>query len=905
MMNRSIGIFVLALLISSTTDCWTDEDQMVPLQRQYRQATEKANSDVRSYSMASGDDSSPTDQIAKLKETARQSIEDAIRIEFQLQQQKIDRSRNRLDALEQKLKRSVAAIDRLVDEELKAQVSSASAVPPDPRFATPENTLEYFRQQGNLPDSGNAADCLTDDALNELCGLILQGCIVASAMSQLVGQIGVDDNPSSAQMNGQFDAFLKSQAAQDPPDSAMKAFQRLAETTLGGLFGSQDLAAKPIDAATYRAAAGYIESPREFWVAYLRFVHSISDDSEDQKSKRKPQWSISVKGDLATAVDLNSDSTESNTILSSEASLAKINGEWKITQLLTERTLQEIQRQYKTMSIMSQLQAQGVQVSQGTQTPPSLQPSTADKNVAVQTQPNPYEPSKNNGRYPGGATNGEDQRSLAYSLKQFNLQSAANRKKLFDPAIPDLTLEQLKNGFLATAKIYEKDGMLMIAKTLTRIGETGRLPGEIVSHVVASGVDSRDEAGNQRTKQIAPGLITRDGSGGNRLVLLRPIELIYNRNGQSSTGYGVLKHKKPAPAPKADSENWNDLLELTPEVGTSLVMVDNHSDNSRRMLPVVKQLAQKASVTYIGVPIAKWKKLFSDQATHFLLLKDRQLVAVRSGLATEKRMVEFVSKAEDCLTPASTGVDPKSLVRIDCFINPGKDNIGSQQGSVFQLTGAVIAQHEGRALIIGPSSIARYLGDGYACLIALPDDSGKLKHYPLDVLSNGPAALHDGGPAIDLGSTVYIADHLPPLSTVHLASENAAFSAGDLILTGSFMHPTQVGPIREFKSNPYWQSQTILRTDQTTYGIAINGPKLIEIGFGSEPVSHGFSFNATGQLIGRYALGGTDFDDPVFTIFSPRTTNAVVKAALEKLGDDPLANALKFELSVGDSPELD
>ena len=36
------------------------------------------------------------------------------------------------------------------------------------------------------------------------------------------------------------------------------------------------------------------------------------------------------------------------------------------------------------------------------------------------------------------------------------------------------------------------------------------------------------------------GLIIPDGRGGHRLVLLRPIELIYKKNGESSKSYGDL-----------------------------------------------------------------------------------------------------------------------------------------------------------------------------------------------------------------------------------------------------------------------------------------------------------------------------------------------------------------------------
>ena len=80
------------------------------------------------------------------------------------------------------------------------------------------------------------------------------------------------------------------------------------------------------------------------------------------------------------------------------------------------------------------------------------------------------------------------------------------------------------------------------------------------------------------------------------------------------------------------------------------------------------------------MPLTQWRKILSPEATHFVLMKDRQLVGTRTGLMTEARLQDFVAKAKDWLTPQSTGIDENSLVRIDCFISPGTDNIGSQHG---------------------------------------------------------------------------------------------------------------------------------------------------------------------------------------------------------------------------------
>ncbi len=116
-------------------------------------------------------------------------------------------------------------------------------------------------------------------------------------------------------------------------------------------------------------------------------------------------------------------------------------------------------------------------------------------------------------------------------------------------------------------------------------------------------------------------------------------------------------------------------------------------------------------------------------------------MGTRTGLMTEARLRDFVGQAKDWLTPQSTGIDENSLVRIDCFINPGTDNIGSQHGGAYPMTTVVVAVHEDQALLFGPESIAEYIEKGYACVAIVRDASGNEKQVPMDVLLKGPVKL--------------------------------------------------------------------------------------------------------------------------------------------------------------------
>jgi serine/threonine protein kinase len=128
--------------------------------------------------------------------------------------------------------------------------------------------------------------------------------------------------------------------------------------------------------------------------------------------------------------------------------------------------------------------------------------------------------------------------TLAEATAQFNQQSAEDRRTLFSPPIPDLTEEQLREGFRQAADQYRRVGESDIAAVLEKIVETGRLPDGVGSNLVASGATTRNDTGEIETQQIAPALIIKRKDSSHRLVLLRSLELLYRKTGTSSKDYG-------------------------------------------------------------------------------------------------------------------------------------------------------------------------------------------------------------------------------------------------------------------------------------------------------------------------------------------------------------------------------
>ncbi len=60
-------------------------------------------------------------------------------------------------------------------------------------------------------------------------------------------------------------------------------------------------------------------------------------------------------------------------------------------------------------------------------------------------------------------------------------------------------------------------------------------------------------------------------------------------------------------------------------------MFSHEPDKREQMLPIAEKVAEEASVELIHLPIDNWRTLFSKEATHFVLMKDRHLIGTKTG----------------------------------------------------------------------------------------------------------------------------------------------------------------------------------------------------------------------------------------------------------------------------------
>ncbi|MBN8601796.1 MAG: hypothetical protein J0M26_12260 [Planctomycetes bacterium] len=388
-----------------------------------------------------------------------------------------------------------------------------------------------------------------------------------------------------------------------------------------------------------------------------------------------------------------------------------------------------------------------------------------------------------------------------------------------------------------------------------------------------------------------------------------------------------------AATPRIAGYDWDSFIEQMPETGTALVMFSYEAEAKQQMLPIASKVAEKHSAKLIELPMSEWRKVVSPEATHFVLMKDRQLVGTRTGLMTERRLEEFVAKANGWLTPRSTGIKENSLVRIDCYINPGPNNIGSQHGGAFAFTTAVVATHEDEALLLGPESIANYIDSGYACVAVITDENGKPKQLPMDVILSGPVKLPprsagasdlegsvqvkntDGTSSnvqiaslypesftklldtYDVGTAIYHIRGAHGLTTVRLATDKATPSISQPVLSGGFARERSFPPIHGFNSPIHWQTQTVQGVG-AVYGDNINGAEMFKVLCPTRPTPFGFTFTEQGDLLGMYGLGAPTAEDMTHEVFQPYVTHAVLQAALEKIDDADLKAALTETVKV-------
>jgi hypothetical protein len=341
--------------------------------------------------------------------------------------------------------------------------------------------------------------------------------------------------------------------------------------------------------------------------------------------------------------------------------------------------------------------------------------------------------------------------------------------------------------------------------------------------------------------------------------------------------------------PKAEGlKIWNNILARCPKEGTAIIQFDN--SRFRHAIPNTMQ----AIAEEFGVPVVR----MNLDVVHpiYALVKDRILLESKSGPLTERNQRDFIESAANYLTPRQSDVDPRSVLRFDCYINENDGAIGTMNAPAHPLAGTVLAQHDDRTLILGPSSIAGYLEDGHKCLATFHAEYGDPVSVPVDVVHAGPVRLSIHGELVESGLGVYEAAGVPSIPSVQLASVQSAISAGDPLLCGMAKRPTrrQPGGFQNYYQRVYWTTQSITDVGNSNYGDA-SGPKLVTVAFSGDNMPTWAAFTASGEFVGLGAL--IDSENKTASILGPQAVHATLRAALPQLEHEGLKQALADKLA--------
>jgi hypothetical protein len=946
---------------------------LTELQAELDRAEAKVNelaSGLRANAVVS-DDLSVQDVEQQTRQQLPQ-LEQAIKAELdaklQLQHAQLDEAESRIAASRKLLDQRVKQRTELAAQRLKTLLS----IPPEQ--ASPQAVLDAWENCLTAKDYERFVALLSDDEADRMAGMLIQSM---QSMSLMLGLMEQSDANFDDQQTQQIRAILyeiSQHKRANPPPSALAAMEKVTNILpavfyqMGAASNGTPLEPPRLTASEYaallRQASGILTDSRAFCVAMLKAASAM--DKDDSNSQPIPsQWKIEVDGTraIATQAAMPVDQTITET---SQVTLVLENGRWTISQLGSdEELLQAVNGSVAT--IQQDAPPQDDVVNPLSESPPSAQFSLSSP------------PPTSGGFLPSPPLYYTTPESLAEIIKR-KMQGRWVVDEIFDgtgKTEADTSIETGKLSITVTGNVMryfsgdqELSGPILIStETVTdNLPTSGSEPlavdliydpngeAEVFHAIIECDGDSlricqSNQSANQEDGSFRPKLFV-PGSKVSLFNCHRAADL----NGEiprndSTHGANSGADKKASPLgldntnvdhESTDRFDWSAFPELLPESGSVLFMFDNESDVGKQMLPIAERVTENASVRLIKLPQTDWPGISAPPATHFVLMKDRQLVGTRTGLMTESRLTDFVAKADDWLTPRSTGVSENSLVRIDCYINPGRDNIGSQHGGAYSLTAAVIAVHEDQALLLGPESIAEYIDKGYACVAIVRDETGKQKQVPLDVVLNTPVPLlprsnsqqtsaigigisfGDGEAqeiplpllnslypktatmrldAYDVGTAIYHIRGAHGLTAVKLAAVDDAPKKDQRVLSGSFIRDQHFGPIHGFRSPMHWQSQTVSNAGDQIYGGNLNGAELFEVLCPTTPAPSGFTFNEHGHLLGRYALGYPTEKDMTHTVFQPYTTHSILRAALDKIDDAGLKEAISSTVQANHAPK--
>ena len=237
-----------------------------------------------------------------------------------------------------------------------------------PNFATPQELLDYLEKTKNSDDVTiklrSFIELLDQDELNRFAGVCLRTASVVRSGSKLAEGFSAlapdGQNAELIRVGRELETLVKDARLSKPPRRAQSAYESICAPDISMfqvMLNAQavDTQTPTVDAGIYsaklRKAAGVLKDPIQFSIDFVTLMSEFdnSDEKKETQQIKKPaEWDITIEGDRATVIDRSGETyTPGVALATNRIELVKTGDTWKISNIMTDEMMIELQRGIK------------------------------------------------------------------------------------------------------------------------------------------------------------------------------------------------------------------------------------------------------------------------------------------------------------------------------------------------------------------------------------------------------------------------------------------------------------------------------------------------------------------------------------------------------------------------------
>jgi hypothetical protein len=239
-----------------------------------------------------------------------------------------------------------------------------------PKFATPQELLDYLGKANSSDDVTiqlrTFAELMDQDEQNRFAGVCLRtASMIRSASKFVAGFSALSPDGQNAELirvGRELETLVQEARLSKPPRGAQAAYESISasEFSMFQLLLSAQAVDIPtptvVDADVYsaklRKAAGVLKDPIQFTIDFVTLMSEFDNSNEKKETKKvkKPaEWDITMEGDRATVIDRSGESyTPGVTVATNRIELVKTGDTWKISNMIPDKVIIELQQGMKT-----------------------------------------------------------------------------------------------------------------------------------------------------------------------------------------------------------------------------------------------------------------------------------------------------------------------------------------------------------------------------------------------------------------------------------------------------------------------------------------------------------------------------------------------------------------------------